>query len=87
MSEIRTINKDNLPEYYSDLEQFAEEELWYYDNSHIDYAEIVDKDIVCRWVFRENEPDDWEEYEEAWFPNDEDSVVISLRAFIDFINN
>lgn len=85
------INNDNIDNYYNLLVDYATYELWFYNNSHVDYAE-VDEDtqmISVYWVFRADEipSDDWQQYEDDGFPDDVDSFEISVMDFEDYLES
>ena len=69
------INESNLHSFYKELEDYAETELWYYDNSHVDTAEIKDWKILVEWIFRE--------YEDS---EDIDDFSVSVDEFEKFIS-
>ena len=64
--------------FNSDLEDYIKQNYDYEDNCEVSWFEINVDDIIVHWVFRENEPEDWEEYEDNWFPDDEDLLVFKL---------
>lgn len=73
---------EQLQEKESELGQYIEHHLGFYDNVHIDDINLKDWIITVTGVFREDSVDDWEQYEADDFPNDIDELTIPLNDFL-----
>ena len=70
-----------------DLEDYISDNYDYNDNITVDFYTIEDDKITVEWVFRDEEIEDWEEYEEMGFPYDVDKLTFSLQDFQDYIRS
>lgn len=86
---IIILDEDNIDNYRTDIEYYIQDELGYYNNSHIDYMDIDEDNnqVIANGVFRCEEPDDWDTYEEEWFPDDEDSLFINKQELEKWLEN
>ena len=81
------LTDENINDYCSDIEEYITEKYWFYDNCHIDYIEIENNIALINGVFREREPEYWNEYEKNEFPDDVDSVSEPVDALEKWLND
>lgn len=81
------LTNENINDYCSDIEEYITEKYWFYDNCHIDYIEIENNIALINGVFREKEPEYWNEYEKNEFPDDVDSVSEPVDALEKWLND
>ena len=76
---MKEITNDNILDYISEIQDYIENKLGFYDNNHIDFIKKDGDKIIVHWVFRKEEIGDGESYEKDWFPDDIDLLEISIK--------
>ena len=80
------LTNENINEYNSEIENYIENELEYRDNTTVDSIKIEWDKIIVEGCFRYEEPEDWDEYEQAWFPDDVHLLELDLKEIEDYLN-
>jgi hypothetical protein len=52
----------------------------------VDSIKIEWDKIIVEGCFRYEEPEDWDEYEQAWFPDDVHLLELDLKEIEDYLN-